>query len=79
MITEKNLFDLGYKKRPSHLSGKVKNSDYIIENSGYIVNLTDDGILSVSVGTPNKKDIKPIVNETDINKFIIWHNKYNNE
>jgi len=77
MITEKDLFDLGYIKRPSHLFGKVKNSDYIIENSGYIANLTEDGVISVSVGTPNKKNIKPIFNVTDLDKFKDWHNTYN--
>ncbi|CAM1370599.1 hypothetical protein TPENAI_60913 [Tenacibaculum litopenaei] len=75
MITTKDLYRLGYSKKPENIvmhdgSTDFRHDDF--ENRSYLVNL-NGGVITVAF--PVNKPGNPI-NTDDIAAFTEWHNNY---
>lgn len=83
MITKQDLIKLGYNKKQDRNLGRSISEDFRFGDAGereYLVNLTDDGILSVDFGIKkgqgSSKRKPNLANITNLDAFIAWHNAY---
>lgn len=79
MITETDLYNLDYNKKQDVDFGKNKTKDFRYDDPGtrdYLVNLSDDGIITI-IYPINYRGIKrPVIRDLDI--FTDWHNSQKN-
>lgn len=76
MITDEKLVDLGYEFLNKNSVGKIRLSYYKFEGRKYQVSLTDDGILGVMFPINYNPKVKTLVNVTEWETFLNWHNNY---
>lgn len=76
MITAAQLIALGYESKGKSPFGKIKLTYYKFGDRKYQVSLTDDGILGVMFPINAKSKVKELVNETDWEVFLNWHNSW---
>jgi len=73
MITKQDLYQLGYEVKTELEMAKRKSTDFRIaniESSPYLVNLSEEGCVSVNFPLNAKKKFSTCA----LTEFIEWHN-----